>query len=90
MSKVTVELDGETVDGIIVNELMETRACLLKDYEKGTTAVFDFDIKEDRRRIGEVIKALELVIDWYSAPGSISFDELQTFVYDEDEDEEDA
>lgn len=86
MSKITVELDAEMVDKVIVEELVETRSRLLDDYERGTTGVFDFDPKEDRRQIGELIKSLEKVIDWYSVPGSYQFDELTTFTYEEDED----
>ena len=86
MSKVTVELDAEVVDGIILDELLQTRSSLLEDYMRGTVGVFDFDPKEDRRQIGEVIKAIETVIDWYSVPGSITFDELPTFEYNENED----
>lgn len=86
MSKVTVELDAEVVDGIIMDELLQTRSSLLEDYMRGTVGVFDFDPKEDRRQIGEVIKAIETVIDWYSVPGTIAFDELPTFEYDENED----
>lgn len=86
MSKVTVELDAEVVDGIIMDELLQTRSSLLEDYMRGTVGVFDFDPKEDRRQIGEVIKAIETVIDWYSVPGSITFDELPTFEYNENED----
>lgn len=86
MSKVTVELDAEVVDGIIMDELMTTRSSLLEDYMRGTVGVFDFDPKEDRRQIGEVIKAIETVIDWYSVPGTITFDELPTFEYNENED----
>ena len=86
MSKVTVELDAEVVDGIILDELLQTRSALLDDYMRGTVGVFDFDPKEDRRQIGEVIKAIETVIDWYSVPGSITFDELPTFEYNENED----
>jgi len=86
MSKVTVELDAEAVDDIIVEQLMDTRTRLLFDYERGTTGVFDLDPKEDRRQIGEMIKSLEKVIDWYSVPGTYIFDELATFTYEEDED----
>lgn len=86
MSKVTVELDAEVVDGIILDELLQTRSSLLEDYMRGTVGVFDFDPKEDRRQIGEVIKAIETVIDWYSVPGTITFDELPTFEYNENED----
>lgn len=88
MSKVTVELNAEAVDGIIVDELLLTRKHLLEDYMKGTTGVFDFDPKEDRRQIAEVIKALETVIDWYSVPGTATFDELPTFSYEEVEEQD--
>jgi hypothetical protein len=77
--KYTVELDAETVDNIIVGQLFDTRSGLLQDYMRGTTAVFDIDPAEDRRQIGELIKAIERVIDWYSVPGSVEFDELPTF-----------
>ena len=90
MSKITVELDAEVVDDIIVEQLLDTRSRLLVDYELGTVGVFDFDPKEDRRQIGELIKSLEKVIDWYSVPGSYQFDELTTFTYEEDEEDEDA
>jgi len=35
MSKITVELDWETIDNIIVEQLFESRSALLKDYERG-------------------------------------------------------
>ena len=87
MSKITVELDAEAVDKVIVEELVETRSRLLDDYERGTVGVFDFDPKEDRRQIGEMIKSLEKVIDWYSVPGTYQFDELTTFTYEEEDEE---
>lgn len=86
MGKITVELNAEAVDDIIVEQLLDTRARLLHDYERGTTKVFSLDPKEDRQQIGEMIKALEKVIDWYSVIGTYTFDELTTFTYEEDED----
>jgi hypothetical protein len=77
--KHTIELDHETVDQIVVDTLFQIRAGLLEDYIKGTTAVFDFDATEDRKQIGEMIKAIEKVIDWHSIPGTVEFDELPTF-----------
>lgn len=88
MSKITVELDAEAVDRVIVEQLLETRSRLLGDYERGRTGVFDFDIKEERRQIGELIKSIERVVDWYSVPGSYTFDALTTFTYEEDEEED--
>jgi hypothetical protein len=79
MTDYTVKLDAETVDNIIVEQLFDTRSNLLQDYMRGTAGVFDFDPVEDRRQIGELIKAVERVIDWYSVPGSVEFDALPTF-----------
>jgi len=76
MTEYTVKLDAETVDNIIVEQLFDTRSALLQDYMSGTSAVFDVDFVEDRRQIGELIKAIERVIDWYSVPGSVEFDAL--------------
>lgn len=90
MSKITVELDSEAVDQIIVDQLLDARARLLIDYERGTTAVFDIDPHEDRKQIAERIKAFEKTIDWFSVPGTYTFDELATFTYEDEEDEEDA
>jgi hypothetical protein len=76
MTKHTVELDAEVVDNIIIEELLDMRSNALQDYIRGNTAVFDFDPIEDRRQIGELIKAFEKVIDWYMIPGTYKFDEL--------------
>lgn len=86
MNKITVELDAEAVDDIIVEQLLDTRARLLTDYERGNIAVFSLNPKEDREQIAVMIKSLEKVIDWYSVPGTYEFDELATFTYEEDED----
>lgn len=76
MSKVTFELESEMVDRVIVEELINSRISLLSDYENGGNAVFDVDPDEDRKQIGELIKSIERVIDWYSIPGTYIFDEL--------------
>jgi hypothetical protein len=76
MSKITVELDWETIDNIIVEQLFESRSALLKDYERGTAKVFSLDPKEDRKQIRKMIKSFERVISWYTVPGSVEFDEL--------------
>lgn len=76
MSKVTIELNSEMIDTIITDELFRSRSNLLEDFQSGTASVFDIDPVEDRKQIGEMIKALEKVIDWYSVPGIYEFDEL--------------
>ncbi len=77
--KHTIELDYETIDKIVTETLLEQRSSLLEDYQNGNVRVFDTDPVNDRKQIGEVIKALEKVIDWYSIPGTYKFAELPTF-----------
>jgi hypothetical protein len=76
MGKITVDLDCETLDNIIVDQLFETRSALLKDYERDNAKVFSLDPREDRAEIRKMIRSLERVISWYSVPGSVEFDKL--------------
>ncbi len=62
MNKITVELDAEVVDQIIVDQLFETRSVLLRDYERGNAKVFSLDPEEDRVEIRKMIESLERVI----------------------------
>ena len=77
MSKITVELDDETLDNIIVDQLFETRSALLKDYERDNAKVFSLDPREDRAEIRKMIRSLERVISWFTVPGSVQFDKLE-------------
>lgn len=79
MSKITVELDSEAIDQVIVDQLFASRSSLLKDYESGTGHVFSLDTDEDRKLIRKTIKAFERVISWYSVPGSVRFDKLEKY-----------
>ena len=79
MSKITVELDSETIDQVIVDQLFAARSSFLKDYESGTAHVFSLDPKEDRKQIRKMIKSFERVISWYSVPGSVEFDKLEKY-----------
>jgi hypothetical protein len=79
MSKITVELDAEAIDQVIVDQLFASRSSLLKDYESGTAHVFSLDTAEDRKLIRKTIKAFERVIKWYSVPGSVQFDKLEKY-----------
>lgn len=79
MSKITVELDAEALDQAIVDQLLETRLTLLRDYNLGTTKVFSTDPKEDRKQIRKMVKSLERVIGWYSVPDAYQFDELEPY-----------
>jgi len=77
MNKITVELDAEAVDQIIVDQLFETRSVLLRDYERGNAKVFSLDPEEDRVEIRKMIESLERVISWYTVPGTVEFDKLE-------------
>jgi len=77
MNKITVELDAEAVDQIIVDQLFETRSVLLRDYESGNAKVFSLDPEEDRVEIRKMIESLERVISWYTVPGTVEFDKLE-------------
>jgi hypothetical protein len=79
MGKINVEIDAEAFDDAMVWELLETRLSLLQDYMKGTTGVFSFDLVEERIRIGELIRSVERVIEWFSVPGTYEFDALPAF-----------
>ena len=76
MSKITVEIDPDALYSVVVDELIQSRTGLLEDYIRGTNMIFDVDPEEDRKQIGEMIKAMELVIDWFSVPGTYTFDPL--------------
>jgi hypothetical protein len=77
MSKITVDLDSETLDNIIVEQLFESRSALLKDYERENAKVFSLDPIEDRKQIRKMIRSFERVIEWYTVPGSVEFDKLE-------------
>jgi ribosomal 50S subunit-associated protein YjgA (DUF615 family) len=77
MSKITVELNDEEIDNIIVDQLFQTRSVLLEDYDRVNARVFSVDPKEDRKQIRKMIRSLERVIEWYTVPGSVVFDKLE-------------
>lgn len=79
MGKITVDIDAEAFDNAMVDQLLDTRSCLYEDYMKGTSGVFSFDMVEERVRVGELIRSVERVIEWYSVPGTYEFDALPAF-----------
>lgn len=76
MSNITVELSHEMVDKVLVEEMLNSREGLLDEFDRRRGGVYDMDPEEDRKQVREMILALEKVIDWYSVPGSVEFDEL--------------
>jgi hypothetical protein len=69
MTKVTVELDWDTVDGIVKKELLETRNLLREDLAKrkdGTgLAIFEKDKKKDIALMKDHIEAFETILRYY-------------------------
>lgn len=69
MRKVTVELDWETVDGIVKQEMTAMRDQLKEDLAKrkaGTgMAIFEVDKKKDIAIIKDHIDAFETTLSYY-------------------------
>jgi hypothetical protein len=67
--KVTVELDWNTIDGIVKQELVSLKANLqedLKKRKKGTgMAIFETDKTTDLALIKEHIEAFNLILRYY-------------------------
>jgi hypothetical protein len=67
--KVTVELDWNTIDGIVKQELVSLKANLqedLKKRKKGTgMAIFETDKTTDLALIKEHIEAFKLILKYY-------------------------
>ena len=67
--KVTVELDWNTIDGIVKQELVSLKANLqedLKKRKKGTgMAIFETDKTTDVALIKEHIEAFKLILKYY-------------------------
>jgi hypothetical protein len=71
MTKFTVELDLETVDGIIVGQLRETWETLKADLGANNHVFVWGDQEADDAEIQKRIDALELVLAWYSTPNQL-------------------
>lgn len=69
MKKVTVELDYDTIDGIVKQELISVRDSLRQDCAKrkdGTGfAIFDTDKRTDIALIKDHIDAVNLILSYY-------------------------
>jgi hypothetical protein len=68
MSKISVELDWETIDNIVVGQLRNTWETLKDDLGKGRNIFVWGDIEADDAEIQKRIDALVLVLAWYSTP----------------------
>lgn len=74
-TKVTVELDWDTVDGIVKKELASLKNNLKEDLKRrkaGTgIAIFETDKDADVKLINEHIKAFDMVLKYYGVGTSV-------------------
>ena len=71
MSKISVELESETVDNIVVDQLRDTWETLKRDLG-ANNHIFVWDDQEaDDLEIQKRIDAFELVLKWYATPDQL-------------------
>lgn len=71
MSKISVELEWEAVDSIVVSQLRSTWETLKDDLGKGRHIFVWDDQEADDAEIQKHIDALELMLKWYSTPDQL-------------------
>ena len=71
MSKITVELELEAVDHIVVSQLRDTWERLKLDIGANNHVFVWGDQEADDAEIQKYIDALELVLKWYSTPDQL-------------------
>jgi hypothetical protein len=72
MSKITVELDWETVDSVVVGQLFDTWKSLKSDLGAGSNVFVWGDQEADDAAIQKHIDAIELLLTWYSTPEQLA------------------
>ena len=65
MAKVTVELDSEQIDLIMVQDLKWQLSSLKNSLKKDRPLIFETDPVEDKKKIKEMISAMKMVLSWY-------------------------
>ena len=71
MSKISVELEWETVDSIVVSQLRSTWETLKGNLGNGVWVFVWGDQEADDAEIQKRIDALELMLKWYSTPDQL-------------------
>lgn len=71
MSKISVELEWETVDSIVVSQLRNTWEGLKADLGANNHVFVWGDQEADDAEIQKRIDALELILKWYSTPAQL-------------------
>lgn len=68
---ITVELDWETIDNVVVSQLRDTRDALKNDLGASNHVFVWGDPEADDVEIQKHIDALELLLKWYSTPDQL-------------------
>jgi hypothetical protein len=71
MSKISVELDWDTVDGIVVDQLCDSWKSLKADLGSGKHVFVYGDSEADDIEIQKHIDAFELILKWYATPDQL-------------------
>jgi hypothetical protein len=71
MSKISVELDWETVDHIVVEQLRNTWEALKDNLGNGDWVFVWGDQEADDAEIQKRIDAAEIMLKWYSTPDQL-------------------
>ena len=71
MSKISVELEWETVDSIVVSQLRDTWETLKSNLGNGVWVFVWGDQEADDAEIQKRIDALELMLKWYATPDQL-------------------
>ena len=71
MSKITVELEWEAIDHIVVSQLRDTWERLKLDIGANNHVFVWGDQEADDAEIQKHIDALEVVLKWYSTPDQL-------------------
>lgn len=71
MSKISVELEWEAVDSIVVSQLRATWEALKDNLGNGDWVFVWGDQEADDAEIQKRIDALELLLKWYSTPDEL-------------------
>ena len=72
MSKISVELEWETVDSIVVSQLRNTWETLKNDQGNQAWVFVWGDQEADDAEIQKHIDAIELLLKWYATPEQLA------------------
>ena len=71
MTKICVELDYESIDNIVQQQLVDTWTCLKQELGANNNVFVWGNPEADDAEIQKHIDALELVLKWYSTPDQL-------------------